>query len=124
PNTILVSVAENVEAGEIVANDAARPGELRPSEVAADPGVVGIVAGQAGASWTDAAPIALAGSIVPCKADASFGAIRPNDLLVASPSRGTAMRAGSDPRQGTVVGKALEPLEIGTGTIRVLVMSR
>jgi hypothetical protein len=34
------------------------------------------------------------------------------------------MRAGENPKQGTVVGKALEPWEAGTGTIRVLVMSR
>jgi hypothetical protein len=34
------------------------------------------------------------------------------------------MRAGESPRQGTVVAKALEPLAAGTGTIKVLVMSR
>jgi hypothetical protein len=33
------------------------------------------------------------------------------------------MRAG-DPRVGTVLGKALEPLDIGTGLIKVLVMLR
>jgi hypothetical protein len=62
--------------------------------------------------------------VLPCKVDASFGAIAPNDLLVASPTAGHAMRAGENPAQGTVVGKALEPMEAGTGIIRVLVMSR
>ena len=91
---------------------------------ASDPAVVGIVIGEAGASFSGNAPIALAGSIVFCKVDASFGAILPNELLVASPSRGFAMRAGDGPKEGRVVGKALEALESGIGTIRVLVMSR
>jgi hypothetical protein len=33
------------------------------------------------------------------------------------------MRSG-DPRPGTVLGKALEPLDAGTGMIKVLVMLR
>jgi hypothetical protein len=124
PSTISVPVAESVDAGEVIANDATRPGELRPSATAADPGVIGIVGGDNGTRWNGTAAIALAGSIVPCKVDASFGPIAPNDLLVASPNRGFAMRAGDNPKQGTVVGKALESIEGGTGTIRVLVMSR
>jgi hypothetical protein len=85
---------------------------------------VGIVGGEAGAEWRVRAPLALAGTIVPCKVDASYGAIQPNDLLVASPTSGHAMRAGDSPQMGTVIGKALEPLAAGTGTIRVLTMSR
>ena len=68
------------------------------------------------------APVALSGT-VPCKVDAGFGAIRPGDLLTTSPTPGHAMRAG-DAVAGTIIGKALEPLEDGTGTIRVLVMMR
>jgi hypothetical protein len=34
------------------------------------------------------------------------------------------MRAGDAPGLGTVIGKALEPLDAGTGTILVIVMSR
>jgi hypothetical protein len=69
------------------------------------------------------AAIALSGT-VPCKVDAGYGAIRPGDLLTVSPTPGHAMRAGDPAPQGTVLGKALEPMETGTGTIRVLVMMR
>jgi hypothetical protein len=52
--------------------------------------------------------------------DASYGAIRPGDLLVSSPMPGHAMRA-ENPGIGTVIGKALGGLESGTGTIAVMV---
>jgi hypothetical protein len=124
PNTTTVAVAEPAEAGDLIANDAAHPGELRRAMLASDPGLIGIVAGQAGTVWTAEAPIALPGTIVLCHVDATYGAIAANDLLVASPTPAHAMRAGENPHQGTVVGKALEPWEAGTGTIRVLAMSR
>ena len=124
PNTTLVAVDEAVEAGDVLANDPRRPGKLRRASIAGDPGIVGIVAGEAGTTWHERAPLALAGVVISCKVDASYGAIAPNDLLVASPTSGHAMRAGEDPGKGTVVGKALEPLEEGTGTIRVLAMPR
>jgi hypothetical protein len=54
------------------------------------------------------------------KADASYGAISPGDLLVSSPNPGHAMRA-DNPATGTVVGKALGELDAGTGTIPVMV---
>lgn len=123
-NATLIQVAETVEPGDVLATDRTRPGELRRASTAADPGVVGIVAGELGTAWSDKAPLALAGAVIMCKADASYGPIAANDLLVASSTAGYAMRAGENPKQGTVVGKALEPLEAGAGTIRVLVMSR
>ncbi len=67
-------------------------------------------------------PVTTSG-VVPCKVDASFGAIRPGDLLTTSTTPGHAMRA-DDPRPGTILGKALESLDTGTGLIRVLVMLR
>lgn len=66
--------------------------------------------------------LALAGR-VPVKVDAGYGAIRAGDLLVASPTPGHAMRA-DDPAPGTVIGKALEGLDRGTGRVRMLVMMR
>ena len=123
-NTTAVHVAVPVESGDVVANDPNRPGELRPASAASDPGVVGIVAGAAGTRWSEQAPLALAGTVVLCRVDTSYGVIVANDLLVASPTPGFAMRAEDNPKQGTVVGKALEALEAGTGTIRVLAMSR
>ncbi len=72
-------------------------------------------------------PVALVG-IVPVKVSAENGAIRPGDLLTPSSTPGHAMKA--DPvnlggmqiyRPGTIIGKALEPLDQGTGVIRVLI---
>ncbi len=68
------------------------------------------------------AAVAMTGT-VPLKVDAAFGAIRPGDLLVSSPTPGHAMRA-HEPRPGTIIGKALGALESGTGTIRVVVTLR
>jgi hypothetical protein len=64
-------------------------------------------------------PVALLG-IVPTKVSAENGPIQRGDLLVTSTTPGHAMRA-DDPPPGTVLGKALEALESGTGVILVLV---
>jgi hypothetical protein len=64
-------------------------------------------------------PLAVVG-IVPCKVSAENGAISPGDLLVTSSTPGHAMR-DDNPKVGTVLGKALEPLTSGTGVIKVLV---
>jgi hypothetical protein len=70
----------------------------------------------------DSIPLALVG-VVPVKASAENGTIRPGDLLVASSTPGHAMRAEPNPPQGTVIGKALEKLDAspGTGFIKMLV---
>jgi len=69
----------------------------------------------------DEVPLAVVG-IVPCKVTTENGAIHEGDLLVASSRAGYAMK-GTDRRRmlGAVVGKALEPLSKGTGSIQVLV---
>ncbi|MEK6325150.1 MAG: hypothetical protein AABN33_26215 [Acidobacteriota bacterium] len=61
------------------------------------------------------------------KVDATNAPIRVGDLLVTSDKEGIAMRSlpldlGGTPihRPGTLIGKALEPLEKGTGEILVL----
>lgn len=66
-------------------------------------------------------PLAIAG-VVPVKASAENGAITPGALLVASATPGHCMLAGANPPVGTVLGKALEGLEQGTGSILMLVM--
>ncbi|MFV9676167.1 MAG: hypothetical protein ACNYVW_00700 [Methanosarcinales archaeon] len=63
--------------------------------------------------------IAVAGR-VPCKVDASYASVKPGDLLTTSDTPGHAMKA-TDPQIGTILGKALEPLDSGTGVIEVLV---
>jgi hypothetical protein len=65
-------------------------------------------------------PVAITG-IVPCKVSAENGAIKRGDLLVTAGLPGYAMRAGSNPPQGTVLGKAMGQLDAGTGVIQVLV---
>jgi hypothetical protein len=61
------------------------------------------------------------------KVDATKAPIRVGDLLVTSDQEGIAMRSqpldlGGTPihRPGTLIGKALEPLERGVGEILVL----
>jgi hypothetical protein len=66
-------------------------------------------------------PLAIAG-IVPVKASAENGAITPGALLVASNTPGHCMLSGENPQVGTVLGKALEGLDQGTGMILMLVM--
>ncbi|MFA5114120.1 MAG: hypothetical protein WC529_07495 [Candidatus Margulisiibacteriota bacterium] len=64
--------------------------------------------------------LALAGQ-VKTKVSAENGPIEIGDLLITSATPGCAMKAPENPRLGTVLGKALEPLSAGTGKIIVLV---
>ena len=66
--------------------------------------------------------LSLAGR-VPVKVDASFGAIRIGDALVASSTPGHAMRS-DNPAPLTVIGKALENFDSGRGTIMMMVLNR
>jgi hypothetical protein len=66
-------------------------------------------------------PLALVG-IVPVKASAENGPIRPGDRLVASATPGHAMRCTKQAAVGTVIGKALSALDDGTGVVRMLVL--
>ena len=63
--------------------------------------------------------LALAGQ-VPTKVTTENGPIKVGDLLTSSSIPGHAMKA-TDPKIGTIVGKAMEPLESGSGKIVVLV---
>jgi hypothetical protein len=59
------------------------------------------------------------------KVDATFGAIRAGDLLTTSTTAGYAMKVSDKAAAiGAIIGKALGNLEIGTGTIPVLVMAK
>jgi hypothetical protein len=75
-------------------------------------------------------PVALLG-IVPVKACAESGAIRPGDVLTTSSTPGHAMKASpvlvggvQIYPAGAILGKALEPLEAGTGIILALITLR
>jgi len=106
----------------VIGND----GKLQTTTTAYDTGIAGIVSTAPGVTLgtrDDGNPgeqiIAIAGR-VPCKVDASNGPIHPRDLLTTSGNPGYAMKA-TNPRIGTVLGKAMGTLESGTGTIEVLV---
>lgn len=121
--------AESIEAGTVMVIDA--NGGLERSQRPYDKKVAGIVSGAGSfrpAIILDKQPgvksrlsIALIGKVF-CKVDASFGAIEIGDLLTTSANPGHAMKA-SDSNQafGAVLGKALQPLQHGTGLIAVLV---
>jgi len=111
------AVSEPVRAGELLAIDPLDPERVHRAEGIADPRFIGIAAAD---SSDDG--VALASSrVVTVWADAASGAIVPGDLLTTSPAPGLAMRA-VNPAAGAVFGKALDPLESGTGEIRVLWM--
>ncbi|MCE9596269.1 MAG: hypothetical protein K8S98_18920 [Planctomycetes bacterium] len=63
------------------------------------------------------------GSFRAIRVDSTYGAIHAGDLLVASPNPGYAM-ASSDPRAGSIVGKALADWSGGLGEIPVMVGGR
>jgi hypothetical protein len=65
-------------------------------------------------------PLAVVG-VVPVKASAENGPIRPGDLLATSSTPGHAMKAGPNPPVGTIIGKALGTLAEGKGVIQMLV---
>ena len=122
-----IPVSAPVSEGDVLVVDPQVAGSMTPSTEAQDPTVVGIATGEPGVALgarpeEGQASVALSG-MVPCKVDAGYGSIRVGDLLTTSPTPGHAMRA-DDPAPGTILGKALEPLESGTGLVRVLVMLR
>jgi hypothetical protein len=85
------------------------------------PGVVASTHGVDEALPNNEVPLAVVG-IVPCKVTAENGPIAPGDLLVTSSTPGHAMKGTDRSRMlGAVVGKALEPLQKGSGVIQVLV---
>jgi hypothetical protein len=84
------------------------------------PGVVASTRRVDEALLNDEVPLAVVG-IVPCKVTAENGPIVAGDLLVSSSIPGHAMKGTDRGRLvGAVVGKALEPLQKGTGVIQVL----
>lgn len=103
-------------------------GKLSMAVTAFDQAVVGVYSTRPGfvggagddVDLTGQVPLAIVG-IVPVKASAENGAIRPGDLLVTSSTAGHVMRGGTHPPQGTVVGKALQGLDESTDVIKILV---
>jgi len=114
-----VPVHGPVEPGDVLVADTERIGSLHRSDQAADPAVIGI----ATSDVVEGQVLVAVSGIVECRVDAGFGAVKVGDLLTASPAPGHAMLA-MESLPGTILGKALEPLDSGTGLVRVLVMLR
>jgi hypothetical protein len=123
--------ATAVSPGAVVV--AVGPDEVAPAATALDRRVVGVASGAG--DWQPAlrlasrpgagrVPVAIVGR-VQCQADATHGAIATGDLLTTSATEGHAMRV-ADPAvaTGAILGKALAPLEEGTGLIPVLLTLR
>lgn len=125
-----VDAAEPIDAGTVVIVDPEAPNHVRPATRSYDTRVAGAVSAQPGlvlgVAGEGKALVAQSGR-VRVKVDASYGAIAIGDLLVTSPTPGHAMRSqpvkvggGAFHRPGTLLGKALEPLQSGKGEILVL----
>lgn len=120
---------ETLEPGTVVMVD--DDGRLRPTEVAYDRRVVGVVSGGGDTrpgivldrkpSGTPRQTVALMGKVY-CRVDAAAGPVRAGDLLVPAAAPGYAMRAERCPEAfGAVIGKALCSLAGGRSMIPMLV---
>ncbi len=114
------------KSGEVVGvND---QGHLIHTRDAYDARVIGVV-GEHPAVVLGVGPerkvLVVIGGITRCRVDATGGAIRAGDLLVASGERGNARRADDRDRAfGAVIGKALGAHAEGAGELNVLVFAR
>jgi hypothetical protein len=121
---------QKLAAGTVVVLDIEHNNHVTASASAYDTRVAGVVSAQPGISLGEGgegkALIATTGR-VKVRVDATRAPIRVGDLLVTGDTPGVAMRSqpldlGGVPihRPGTLIGKALESLEKGTGEILVL----
>ena len=122
---------EKIAEGSVVVIDEENPGHLKQATRAYDTRVAGIVSGANGVKAGIALHqegvleggqnVALTGRVY-VKVDASFGAIKPGDLLTTSDTPGHAMKVtDSTKAQGAILGKAMTALHEGTGMVLVLV---
>jgi hypothetical protein len=119
------------EAGDVLVIDPDAPGKFLKSNQAystlvagiysTKPGFVGRLEPATAETKATEVPMAMVGR-VPTKVTAENGPIKVGDLLVASSTMGYAMK-GTDRGQmlGAVIGKALGPLDSGTGVVMALV---
>lgn len=125
-----VPATSDMEPGTVVVLNSERINEVMPSHQAYDTSVAGVVSANPGiilGVGSDAKEQIATTGRVKVRVDATRAPVKIGDLLVTSDIPGTAMR--SEPMEmngrhfhqpGTIIGKALEPLEGGTGEILVL----
>lgn len=125
-----VPSTQELPAGTVVVLDAARTNHVLASSSAYDTKVAGVVSAQPGlilgVAGEGKVMVATTGR-VRVKADATRAPIKVGDLLVTGETQGVAMKSvpvelggAQFHRPGTIIGKALETLEKGTGEILVL----
>ncbi|MFN8499762.1 MAG: hypothetical protein U0641_18060 [Anaerolineae bacterium] len=128
-----VAATDTLQPGDVVEIDPDHAGQFRLAATPNTTAVAGVISTQPGVSLNAKDPagalrqtepqLALIGR-VPVKVSTENGLIQAGDLLVASATRGHAMRAPASPAPGTVIGKALGNLDSGTGVVEMLVMLR
>jgi hypothetical protein len=125
-----VPAASKLDPGTVVILGGAKPNEVTASEKAYDTRVAGVVSdkpglilGEGGENQVKVAHIGR----VKVKVDANYGPVQIGDLLVTSATPGYAMRSqpvlignATIHQPGTLIGKALEPLDNGQGEVLVL----
>jgi len=121
-----------VKSGMIVSIDPSNPGEMTLSSSEYDSKVAGVINGagglHAGVHLGDVKKasdgyrqVALTGRVY-VKANALNGAIKPGDMLTTSKVPGQAMKVTDHIKaQGSVIGKAMTPINPDTGLVLVLV---
>jgi len=113
------AVSEPVEAGDVLVLDTEHAGELRRSASPSDPNVVGVAATDS-VEVDGSLRVTLVDTLYPSvKADATAAPIRPGDLLVSASTPGHVMRAPEGATLTSIVGKAMQALESGTGRITI-----
>jgi hypothetical protein len=123
-----IDVSEPVEPGDVVELDPDHPGQYRKARQAYSQLIAGVISRAPGvtlatpSSSDNRSLLALMGRVL-VKVTDENGPVQPGDLLVSSNKVGHAMRC-PEPKtcEGAMIGKALEPLEEGTGFILMLVM--
>ena len=125
-----VPSSEQLAAGTVVVLDSTKSNQVISSSTSYDTRVAGVISAQPGIALgekSDSKVLVATTGRVKVKVDASKGAIRIGDLLVTSDVPGVAMKSEEINlggvkihRPGTLIGKALEPLEKGKGEILVL----
>jgi len=125
-----IDALEKLSAGDVVEIDPTHEGQFRKVSSAHSSLVAGVISTMPGvemgnstsASGTgDERPLLALAGRVPVKVTAEAGAIRIGDLLTSSSRPGYAMRCASRVTcSGEILGKALQPLASGSGTIQAL----
>ena len=125
-----VDSSQELAAGTVVVLDRSKSNHVIAATTAYDSRVAGVISLQPGVTLGEGGEgrvLVAASGRVKVKVDAGNGPIEIGDLLVTSDKEGLAMK--SVPvniggvlihRPGTLIGKALEPLDKGTGQILVL----